>query len=92
MDVFEFIKEKKAGLKDNTEQYRLMLEPKLKSLSEKINNSIKDTLNNPWVSSIKAIDRSYYFGQKRTIPNPMIRQVNDKITDILGKEIYIGQW
>ena len=92
MDVFEFIKEKRADFKDNTEQYRLMLEPRLKSLSQKINISIKNTLNNPWISNIKSIDSSYFFSQKRSIPNPTIKQVYEKINNILGKEIYVGEW
>ena len=36
MNVFEFIREKKSGIKDNTEQYRAILEPKFRSLSNKI--------------------------------------------------------
>ena len=92
MDVFEFIKEKRADFKDNTEQYRLMLEPRLKSLSQKINLSIKNTLNNPWISNIKSIDSSYFFSQKQSIPNPTIKQVYEKINNILGKEIYGGVW
>ncbi|MBL50910.1 MAG: protein dehydratase [Candidatus Marinimicrobia bacterium] len=92
MDVFEFIKEKRADFKDNTEQYRLMLEPRLKSLSQKINISIKNTLNNPWISNIKSIDSSYFFSQKQSIPNPTIKQVYEKINNILGKEIYVGEW
>ena len=64
MDVFEFIKEKRADFKYNTEQYRIMLEPKFKSLSNKINHRIKNTLNNPWMSNFKSIDSSYFFGQK----------------------------
>ena len=46
IDVFEFIK-KKADFKDNTERYRVMLEPKFKALSEKLNSKITNTLNNP---------------------------------------------
>ena len=49
MNVFEFIKEKRSGIKDNTEQYRAILEPKFRSLSNKINNKIINTLNNPWI-------------------------------------------
>ena len=92
MNVFEFIKEKKAGLKDNTEQYRIKLEPKFRSISNKINHRLKNTLNNPWVSNLKSIDSSYFFGQRKEDPNPTIKIVYPKITGILGKEIYVGNW
>ena len=65
MNVFEFIREKKADLKDNTEQYRIALEPKFKSISNKINHTIRNTLNNPWMSNFKSIDGSYFFSQKQ---------------------------
>lgn len=47
MDVSEFIKGKREDIKYNTKQYRIMLEPKLKSISNRINHRIKNTLNNP---------------------------------------------
>ena len=46
MNVFEFIKEKRSGIKDNTEQYRAILEPKFRSLSNKINN--KNSFNDEY--------------------------------------------
>ena len=57
MNVFEFIKEKRSGIKDNTEQYRAILEPKFRSLSNKINNKIMNTLNNPWMVQIFLLKR-----------------------------------
>ena len=92
MDVLEFIKEKRADFKYNTEQYRIMLEPKFKSLSNKINHRIKNTLNNPWMSNFKSIDSSYFFSQKYSIPNTTIKIVYEKINNILGKEIFVGEW
>ena len=65
IDVFEFIKEKKADFKDNTERYRVMLEPKFKALSEKLNGKITNTLNNPWMFNLPSIDRSKIFKKKR---------------------------
>ena len=49
MDVFEFIREKKDDLQENTAQFKAMIEPKFKLLSEKINSKITNTLNNPWI-------------------------------------------
>ena len=94
MNVFEFIKEKKADFKDNTEHYRIKLEPKFRFISNKINHRIRNTLNNPWMSNLKVIDGSYFFGQRNssTIPNPNIKIVHGKIKNILGKEIFIGDW
>ena len=88
MNVFEFIKEKGADLRDNTEQYRIKLEPKLRSISHKLNFRLKNTLNNPWISNFKSIDSSYFFGQKKSEPNPTIKEVYSKTNDILGEEIF----
>ena len=92
MNVFEFIKEKRTDFKDNTEQYRIMLEPKFKSLSNKINNRITNTLNNPWISNIISINGSTFFGQKHTIPNGIVKDSYDQINKSLGKEIFVGEW
>ena len=92
MNVFEFIKEKGADFRDNTEQYRIKLEPKLRSISHKLNFRLKNTLNNPWISNFKSIDSSYFFGQKKSEPNPTIKVVYSKTNDILGKEIFVGSW
>ena len=88
LNVLEFIREKKADFKDNTEQYRIKLEPKFRSLSNRLNHKLKNTLNNPWLSNFKSIDSSYFFGQRRAEPNPTIQIVNSKINGILGKEIF----
>ena len=92
MDVSEFIKGKREDIKYNTKQYRIMLEPKLKSISNRINHRIKNTLNNPQISNFKSLDSSYFLGQKYSIPNVTIKIVHEKITNILGKEIFVGKW
>jgi hypothetical protein len=92
MNVFEFIKEKRSGIKDNTEQYRAILEPKFRSLSNKINNKIINTLNNPWMSNFKSMDGSNIFTQKDNIPNAIIKKAFDNIYQRLGAEIFIGEW
>ena len=92
MNVFEFIREKKADFKDNTEQYKLKLEPKLRFISSKINFKLKNTLNNPWISNFKSIDSSYFFGQRKAEPNQTIKIVYSKINNILGEEIFVGSW
>ena len=91
MNVFEFIKEKRSGIKDNTEQYRAILEPKFRSLSNKINNKIINTLNNPWMSNFKSMDGSNIFTQKDNISNAIIKKAFDNIYQRLGAEIFIGE-
>ena len=79
IDVFEFIKEKRADLKDNTKRYRVMLEPKFKSFSQKLNSSISNTLNNPWMFNLPSIDRSNIFRREIPIPNENINNAYNKI-------------
>ena len=92
IDVFEFIKEKKADFKDNTERYRVMLEPKIKALSEKLNGRIINTLNNPWMFNLPSIDRSKIFKKKTNINNEKIKNAYEKIVESIGKEILVGPW
>ena len=89
IDVFEFIKEKKADFKDNTERYRVMLEPKFKALSEKLNGRITNTLNNPWMFNLPSIDRSKIFKKKPNINNEKIKNAYEKIVESIGKEILV---
>ena len=92
VDVFEFIKEKRADLKDNTDRYRVMIEPKFKALSQKLNSSISNTLNNPWMLNLPSIDKSNIFKKKEPISNENIKKAYDKIKNRLGEEILVGQW
>ena len=92
IDVFEFIKEKKADFKENTERYRVMLEPKFKALSEKLNSKITNTLNNPWMFNLPSIDRSKIFKKKPNINNEKIKNAYEKIVESIGKEILVGPW
>ena len=92
VDVFEFIKEKRADLKDNTDRYRVMIEPKFKALSQKLNSSISNTLNNPWMLNLPSIDKSNIFKKREPISNENIKKAYDKIKNRLGEEILVGQW
>lgn len=92
MDVIEYIKDKRAEIIDNTEQYRIILEPKFRELSNKINDRIRNTLNNPWMMNIALKDRPYLFGQKPYIPNAAVKDAYKNINNILGQEIFIGRW
>ena len=92
IDVFEFIKEKRADLKDNTKRYRIMLEPKFKSLSKKLNSSISNTLNNPWMFDLPTIYRSNIFKRKTPISNKNIKNAYNEISVSIGKELLVGNW
>ncbi|MDA9991811.1 MaoC family dehydratase [Candidatus Marinimicrobia bacterium] len=92
VDVFEFIKEKRADLKDNTDRYRVMIEPKFKALSQKLNSSISNTLNNPWMLNLPSIDKSNIFKKREPISNENIKKAYEKIKNRLGEEILVGQW
>ena len=92
IDVFEFIKEKRADLKDNTKRYRVMLEPKFKSLSQKLNSSISNTLNNPWMFNLPTIYRSNIFKRKTPISNENIKNAYNRISVSIGKELLVGNW
>ena len=92
IDVFEFIKEKRADLKDNSKRYRIMLEPKFKSLSKKLNSSISNTLNNPWMFDLPTIYRSNIFRRKTPISNENIKNAYNEINFSIGKELLVGNW
>ena len=92
IDVFEFIKEKRADLKDNSKRYRIMLEPKFKSLSKKLNSSISNTLNNPWMFNLPTIYRSNIFKRKTPISNENIKNAYNEISVSIGKELLVGNW
>jgi len=92
VDVFEFIKEKRADLKDNTERYRVMLEPRFKEFSQKLNSSIRNTLNNPWMLNLPSIDRSNIFKVKDPTANKNIINAYEKIKKRVGEEILVGHW
>ena len=92
MNVFEFIKEKRSDLRENTEQYRAILEPKFRSWSDRVNDKITNTLNNPWITNFIDLDSSILFNQKQKIENENIKKPYDAIYEKLGEEIFVGDW
>ena len=92
MNVFEFIKEKRSDLRENTEQYRAILEPKFRSWSDRLNDKITNTLNNPWITDFIDLDNSILFNQKQKIENENIKKPYDAIYEKLGEEIFVGDW
>jgi acyl dehydratase len=92
MNVFEFIKEKRSDLRENTEQYRAILEPKFRSWSDRLNDKITNTLNNPWITDFIDLDNSILFNQKQKIENENIKKPYNVIYEKLGEEIFVGDW
>ncbi|MBT6019281.1 hypothetical protein HOG81_08725, partial [bacterium] len=90
MDVFEFIKEKRSEVRESTEQYRAILEPKFRSWSEQINTRITNNLNNPWISNLIPFDGSNLFNKTYQIDNENIKRAYVNIQKRLGEEIFIG--
>ncbi len=92
MDVFEFIRDKKDGLQENTAQFKAMIEPKFRLISEKINSKITNTLNNPWIEGFNPFEKSYLFSQKKKRLHPSVDQAYNKLKKNLGKETFVGNW
>jgi len=92
MDVFEFIRERKGDLKENTAQFKAMIEPKFRLISKKINSKITNTLNNPWIEGFNPFEKSYLFSSKKINLNPNVDQVYKKLKRNLGQETFVGNW
>ena len=82
MDVFEFIREKKGDFKENTAQFKAMIEPKFRLLSEKINSKITNTLNNPWIEGFNPFEKSYLLSSNKNTLSPNVDQVYSKLKKI----------
>ena len=92
MDVFEFIRDKKDDLQENTAQFKAMIEPKFKLLSEKINSKITNTLNNPWIEGFNPFEKSYIFSSKKKTIHPNVDQAYQRLKKQIGKETFVGNW
>tara|TARA_B110000444_G_C18791117_1_gene572495 strand:+ start:524 stop:1186 length:663 start_codon:yes stop_codon:yes gene_type:complete len=88
MNVFEFIREKREDLQENTAQFKAMIEPTFRSISNKISNTITNTLNNPWIEGLPKFEKA----SKKVLQNPSANQAYDKLKKKLGQETYVGNW
>ena len=61
MNVLEFIREKREDFQENTAQFKAMLEPTFQSWSNKLNDRITNTLNNPWIAGLNPFESSNLF-------------------------------
>ena len=92
MDVFEFIREKKGDLQENTAQFKAMIEPKFRLISEKINSKITNTLNNPWIEGFNPFEKSYLFSSRKKFIHPNVNEAYKKLKKNIGKETFVGNW
>ena len=92
MDVFEFIREKKGDFKENTAQFKAMIEPKFRLLSEKINSKITNTLNNPWIEGFNPFEKSYRLSSSKKTLSPNVDQIYSKLKKNIGLETFVGNW
>lgn len=92
MNVFEFIREKKDDFQENTAQFKAMVEPRFKTLSDKINHKITNTLNNPWIAGFGPFDSSTFFSLTKESIHPSVAQAMTVLEKKIGVETFVGEW
>ncbi|MBH08990.1 MAG: protein dehydratase [Candidatus Marinimicrobia bacterium] len=92
MNVLEFIREKREDLQENAAQFKAMLEPTFQSWTNKINNHITNTLNNPWISGFNPFESNNLFSSGKIFQDKIASKTFENLRKQLGKEIYVGEW
>ena len=90
MNVYEFIREKTAGLQENATEFRANLEPRFRNWSNTINDKITNTLNNPWITNLNPFDKNVAIPSEAVIKNKVTEKVYKELHEQLGKEIYVA--
>lgn len=92
MNVYEFIREKTAGLQENATEFSAKLEPKFRNWSNIINDKITNTLNNPWITNLNPFDKKSAIPSEPITKNKVTEKVYKTLHEQLGQEIYVGEW
>ena len=92
MNVYEFIREKTAGLQENATEFRANLEPRFRNWSNTINDKITNTLNNPWITNLNPFDKKVTSTPEAVITNKVTERVYKELKEKLGQEIFAGEW
>mgnify|MGYP001268022886 CR=1 FL=1 len=92
MNVLEFIREKKEDFQENTAQFKAMLEPTFQSWSNKLNDRITNTLNNPWIAGLNPFESSNLFITGQVFQNETAERTYENLKKQIGQETYVGQW
>ncbi|WMS85737.1 MaoC family dehydratase [Pleionea litopenaei] len=91
MRVLEFIREKREQFQKQNAEFIAKLEPQFKNLSDKVTQTLANTLNNPWVSFFKPSDD----GDDEPRPlvlSPEAAKVYQELQEQLGEETFVGEW
>ncbi len=91
MNVVEFIREKKEHFQQNNAEFIAKLEPKFRDLSDKLNNKITNTLNNPWFSRFNPFEDENTQEQPQ-VQSPEAAKMYMSLKERLGEETYLGEW
>ena len=79
MNVLEFIRDKKEDFQENTAQFRAMLEPTFQSWSNRLNDHITNTLNNPWIANLNPFESRHLFNSRKVFKNPMVKDMYEDL-------------
>lgn len=92
MNVVEFIRDKTQRLQKNNAEFCARINPQFKNLSNLLNKTISNTLNNPWILKIKPFTEDPCTSE---LPIPLIPAAVDlykTLENQLEQENYIGEW
>jgi acyl dehydratase len=92
MNVVEFIKDKTARLQKNNAEFRARIEPQFKNLSDLLNKTITNTLNNPWLSKFNLTDEDAPNAPQPLVLTPEAATMYQKLQQQLDQETFIGEW
>lgn len=92
MNVIEFIKDKKERLQRNNAQFRARIEPQFKNMSDLLNKTITNTLNNPWLSKFNLFDDEEQNLPQPLVLHPEVESMLKKLEAQVGQETFIGDW
>ncbi|NVJ62274.1 MAG: MaoC family dehydratase [Gammaproteobacteria bacterium] len=91
MRVLEFIREKSEKLQKSNAEFMAKLEPQVKNLSDKVTQTLANTLNNPWISFFKSSEE----GEDEPRPLVLVPEAAKVYQDLqqqLGEETFVGEW
>ena len=92
MNVVEFIKDKKEQLQRNNAEFRAIIEPQFKNLSDLLSKTITNTLNNPWLSKFNPFDEEEQNSPQPLVMVPDAAAMLEKLEQKLGEETFVGDW
>jgi len=92
MNVVEFIKDKKERLQRNNAQFRARIEPQFKNLSDLLNKTITNTLNNPWLSKFSLSDEEEISEPQPLVMVPDAEKMLKKLELQIDEETFVGEW